>query len=146
MIDFLQQQDRIKNYVTYNYPKILEELNLPDVGAYISDFIDLDKYTKSTQLFFDFGDYQFSNLSNESNTQEITAHIYLTFKNKKSTELHELMMKYAACFYELVERSNQSFDGVVDFVRVAGVRFYDAAEADLNIKVADITLTIVTEQ
>lgn len=51
MIDYEEQQNAIKEYIKTNYPKVLEEMGLPDVDAYIDDYLDLDTYQKSKQLF-----------------------------------------------------------------------------------------------
>ena len=50
MIDFLTQQENIQAYIETNYPKVLEEIGLENVGAYINDFLDFDKYNKKTGI------------------------------------------------------------------------------------------------
>lgn len=146
MIDFIKQQDRIKNYIQINYSKVLEEVGLTDVSAYIQDFLDFDKYQKPIQLFYDFGSYNFSSLSNESDTEEIELHIYLSFKGAKPSELNDKMLKYTAGFYEMFIRSGSNFEGIADFGAIENVTFYQATEGNTNIKLADIKLKLQTER
>ena len=146
MIDFISQQDKIKSYIETNYKKVLEEVNLPDVNSYIHDFLDFDKYQKPIQLFYDFGNYNFSNLSNESNIEEIELHIYLSFKGAKSTELNEKMLKYTAGFYEMFNRGGSNFGGIADFGNIEEVSFFQAVEANINVKLADIKIKLQTER
>ena len=146
MIDFLTQQENIQAYIETNYPKVLEEIGLENVGAYINDFLDFDKYTKNTQLFYDFGNYDFSSLSNESNTEEIDLRIYLTFKGASSGDLNKKMMRYTAGFYEMFERSGCNFDGLADFGTIESVSFFQATEGNTNVKLAELRIKLQTER
>lgn len=144
-MDFLGLQTQIINYIQENYSKSLEDIGLENVN-YINDFLDLDKYQKNKQLFYDFADFDFTALSNESNSLHTTLKIYLTFKNGKSSVLNDVMMKYAAAFYDMFHKSNDSFGGVVDYGRISNVHFYYAAEANINVKVAEIQIELWNEE
>lgn len=144
-MDFLGLQTQIINYIQENYSKSLENIGLENVN-YINDFLDLDKYQKNRQLFYDFADFDFAALSNESNSLHTTLKIYLTFKNGKSSVLNDEMMKYAAAFYDMFHRSNDSFGGAVDYGRISNVHFYYAAEANVNVKVAEIQIELWNEE
>ena len=146
MIDFLTQQENIQKYIETNYPKVLNEQGLENVGAYINDFLDFDKYTKNTQLFYDFGNYDFSSLSNESNSEEIELHIYLTFKGASAKDLNKKMVKYTAGFYEMFERSGDNFDGLADFGIIESVSFFQATEGNPNVKLAELRIKLQTER
>lgn len=146
IIDFQTQQTSIKNYIETNFPNVLQELELPAPGAYIDDFLNLDKYKKAVQLFYDFGEYSFSDLSNESNVEDLVMTVYLTFNNDKASALKEKMVKYTACFYEMFNRSGCNFGGIADFGQIESVKMYQAAEADINVKVAEISIRLRTER
>lgn len=145
-IDFLDQQDAIKKYIQENYSKVLEEMGLPDIDAYIDDFMDLDKYQKSKQLFFNFGTYSYNHLSNESEDEVVTLNIYLTFQKGKSSELITKMKQYTAAFLEMFRRSGNNFDGLVDIGIYENVYFYLAAEGSTDVKVSDIQLRLTSER
>lgn len=145
-IDFLEQQDAIKNYIQENLPSVLEELELDDMDAYIDDYLDLDKYQKSKQLFYNFGSYNYKHLSNESEDEEMTLHIYLTFQKGKPSELITKMKKYTAAFLEMFRRSGNNFGGLVDIGIYENVFFYLAAEGTTDVKVSDIQLKLTSER
>lgn len=145
MIDFLDQQEKIKKYIQDNYKAVLKELHLSDVDAYVDDYLDFDRYTKSKQLFYDFGKYTFHSLSNESNEETLEFTIYLTFRNGKASELKDTMLKYAAAFYEMVERSGGNF-GISDFGIIESVAFYNATEANVHIKLCELIIKVETER
>lgn len=146
MIDFITQQEQIQEYIKTNFPVVLQEQNLKDVDAYINDFLDFDRYTKNTQLFYDFGNYTFNALSNESNSEEIELHIYLSFKGATATELNKRMMEYTAGFYEMFERSGFNFGGIADFGTIDSISFYQATEGNLNAKLAELRIKLQTER
>lgn len=145
-LDFLNQQEKIKKYIKENYKLVLSELSLEDVNEYIDDYLDFNKYTKAKQLFFDFGKYKFNSLSNESNEEEFEFKIYIAFKNGKAKDLKSLMLKYTAAFYEMFERSGGNFKGISDFGSIEDVTFYNATEANINIKLSEISVKLKTER
>lgn len=145
-LDFLSQQEKIKNFVQENYKKVLSELSLGDVNDYIDDYLDFDKYTKSKQLFFGFGKYKFNSLSNESNEEEFEFKIYIAFKNGKAKDLQTELLKYTAAFYEMFERSGGNFKGIADFGTIEDITFYNATEANINIKLSEISIKLKTER
>ena len=83
MMDYKSQQNAIKTYIESHLPAILTAGNLTDFDAYIDDFLDLDKYTKSRQLFYNFSYYNYDYLSNESQSNEFEFTVYLVFRNDK---------------------------------------------------------------
>lgn len=145
-LNFLDQQEKIQDYVKKNYKIVLSELNLEDVNDYIDDYLDFDKYTKAKILFFDFGKYKFNSLSNESNEEEFEFKIYIAFRNAKAKDLKNLMLKYTAAFYEMFERSSGNFNGVADFGVIEDITFYNATEANINIKLSEISIKLKTER
>ena len=145
-LNFLDQQEKIKNFVQENYKIVLSELSLEDVNDYIDDYLDFDKYTKAKILFFDFGKYKFNSLSNESNEEEFEFKIYIAFRNGKAKDLKSLMLKYTAAFYEMFERSSGNFKGIADFGVIEDITFYNATEANINIKLSEISIKLKTER
>ncbi|EMB20700.1 hypothetical protein HMPREF9723_02160 [Treponema denticola OTK] len=145
-MNFLDQQEKIQEYIKKNYKIVLSELSLEDVNDYIDDYLDFDKYTKAKILFFDFGKYKFNSLSNESNEEEFEFKIYIAFRNGKAKDLKSLMLKYTAAFYEMFERSGGNFNGVADFGVIEDITFYNATEANINIKLSEISIKLKTER
>lgn len=146
MIDFLKQQNEIKNYIATNLPIVLAEAELNNFDAYIDDYIDLDLYQKQKQLFYSFGSYNYENLSNESNSENLQFSVYLIFQDNLGSISKELMLKYAAAFYEMFSRSGNNFNGIGDYGKIDTVDFYNAAEGNQDIKAAEITISLYTER
>lgn len=145
-VDYTKQQQEIKNYIETNFPLILAEINLEDMSQYVDDFIDFDKYIKNRTLFYDFGNYNYSTLSNESNTEELVFSVYLAFRDKKVANLRDTMTKYASAFYEMFERGNGNLNGLSDFGLIETVRFYNATEANISIKMVELEVRLKTER
>lgn len=146
MIDFEQRQAEIKAYIKTNLPIVLTEMQLADFDEYIDDFLDLDKYQKSKQLFFNFGSYTYDHLSNESENEELTLNIYLVFQKAKSSELVSRMKKYTTALIEMFKRSGNNFDGLVDIGIFENVSFFLAAEGTTDVKIADVQFKLTTER
>lgn len=145
MISFIEKEEKIKKYITENLPVVANELGLTDSIAFIDDAMDLDTYTKNTQLFFDFEKYIFQSLSTESNSEEISFSVYMTFRNGKVSDLNTKMKKYSACLYEMFERSGENFGGVVDIGFCNNITFYPYAEGNTNIKVFQFEFVLKDE-
>jgi len=145
-INFLEQQQQIKDYIESHYPIVLEEMGLPNISAYIDDFLDLDKYQKPKQLFYNFGTYNYDHLTNESENEIVTLNIYLTFQKAKPSELITQMKQYTAAFIEMFKRSGNNFEGLVDIGIYENVYFYLAAEGSTDVKIADIQLRLTSER
>lgn len=146
IMNFEAQQNAIKNYIETNLPLVLAEAELPDFDAYIDDFIDLDEYQKPKQLFYSFGSYNYDDLSNESNSETLQFSVYLCFMDNTRALIKEQMLKYSAAFYEMFARSGNNFKGIADYGKIDTVDFYNAAEGNEDIKVAEITFTLITER
>jgi hypothetical protein len=143
-INFLEQQDRIIEYIKEHYAEYIPE-GYHEPNNYTSDFIDLDRFKNDFTVFFDFGHYMFELKTNESELQEIELAVFLLVRNDKSKNLREKMLEYATAFYQMFDYSDQCFDGVVDYGKISSIIFYDWVEGLENIKVAEITLTLRSE-
>lgn len=145
-MDFKQQQDAIKKYIQDNLPATLTQFQLADFDGYIDDFVDLDKYTKAKQLFFNFGSYDFTGLTNESGAEEFEFSVYLTFRKDKTDNLRNNMLNYCSAFYDMFEKSGGNLGGIADWGYISTVDFYPAAEGNMDIKVAELTIHLTTER
>ncbi|MGI5068277.1 hypothetical protein [Treponema denticola] len=146
ILNFVDQQEKIQDYVKKNYKIVLKELNLEDISEYVDDYLDFDKYKKNKSLFFDFGKYSFDSLSNESNQEELEFRVYIVFRNGKSKDLKKELAKYTACFYEMFERSGGNFNGIADFGSIDEIAFYNAVEGNVNLKLSELTIKLKTER
>lgn len=145
-MNFKSEQENIKSYVQQNFKAELTAEQLPDMDAYIDDFLDLDRYKKNAQLFYNFANYIFKDLSNESDTEDMQMSIYLVFKGDTPEKLKNKMLEYSAIFYRMFEKSDSTFGGVADFGQIETVQFYNAAEGNPNLKISEFTIRLHTER
>ena len=150
-MDYKEQQNRIKAYIQNNYPIAIESLNelknleLQPIEAYIDDFLDLDLYGKSRQLFFNFGTYNYDYLSNDSEDEDFVFSIYLVFRKASVSTLRENMLDYATAFYKMFDDSGRNFGGIADYGKIETVQFYPAAEGHPGVKIAELTIRLHSE-
>ena len=85
-IDFEEFENSIINFTKENYKNYLRN-GLAEPSRYINDFLDFDLYKDTNEIFFDFENYNFNSLSNESEEQKINLKIYIVCRNDKSSEL-----------------------------------------------------------
>lgn len=137
MINYKELHKRTKEYIEKHLPEVLEEMGLRNLDAYIDDYVDLDAYRKPRQLFYQFNEYDFEPLSNESNNAECTLIIFQTFMGQKSSELSDAMLVYAAALEMMFAKSENSFGGLYDYGFIENTKFYQAVEGDKNKKVVE---------
>lgn len=145
-MDFKTQQDAIKTYIESHLPDVLTEMNLSNIDAYIDDWLDLDKYKKSKQLFYAFGMYNFDNLSNESESEDFEFSVYLVFRNGKTENLRNMMLNYSTAFYKMFDVSGCNLGGISDSGKIQSLGLYPMAEGHPDVKVAEITIRLYTEK
>lgn len=143
-MDFKKTQDDIKKYIEANYKTFLpEEYSEPD--AYIDDVpLDLDKYKKNVQLFYDFSTYNFATLSNASNDETIKFTVYFTVRNGTPLVLKEMILAYTSSFYNFIQDC-KGFGGLVDEVNADTVNFFYDVEGTSSIKASSIEMSLKTE-
>ena len=146
MINFKSYQDGIKDYIETNLMALLEESGMDNFTAYVDDFVDFDKYTQSKVLFYDFGEYTFEALSNESEAEDLEFKVVLAFRGSQNATLKDNALTYAAAFYQMFEASGNNFGGLADYGRIETVNFYNAVEGSKNIKLAELTIFLHTER
>lgn len=145
-MDFETQQNAIKTYIQSHLPTVLTAKNMSNLDAYVDDFLDLDKYTKSKQLFYDFNEYNFDVLTGQSRQEEFRFSIYLVFRKSAKADLKSQMLQYASALYEMFETSGSNFGGIADYGEISTVQFYLAAEGNLDVKIAQVDFTLYTEE
>ncbi len=143
-MDFEENEVKIKAFIKKIFEAELTDKELELPGEYVTDTIDLDLHKKSLTVFENFSDYSFEQLSNESRSVNYRLTIYIVLRNKKSSELHSLMLKYATVFYKTANENN-TFQGLVDFADIKTVTFYETAEANASIKIAELIINLKTE-
>jgi hypothetical protein len=134
-MDFWNQQARIIEYVVHNYPK--------EIDAYINDFLDFDLYKKNRSMFFQFHEYRFDALSNESEKQIVFMDVYIVVRNDTPEKLKRTILDYASAFWDLCK--NTGFGGAADFVKIESIQFYDAIEGIKNLKAVEISVVFEVE-
>lgn len=144
-MDFKTQQNNIKEYIEEHLPSVLTSMNLANMDAYIDDFLDLDQYSKSKQLFYNFSYYNYDFLSNESESEIFEFSVYLVFRKDNSDNLRDNMLDYATAFYKMFEDSGCNLGGIADYGRIETVQFYPAAEGYPKVKIAELTIRLHTE-
>jgi hypothetical protein len=143
-MDFEKNETDIKAFLKQAFEAELTERQAALPGEYVSDAVDLDQHKKSVTVFENFSDYQFEQLSNESRTVNYKLTIYIVLRNKKPGELHTDMLRYATAFYKTAAE-NSTLAGLVDFASIDTVTFYETAEANEAIKVAELEMTLKQE-
>ena len=155
-LDIVDFEDKVKEYIENTFPAYLGELAAVD--EYTDDFIDLDKHRKAVTVFYDFASYSFDELSNMSRDETCELHVFFALRGAKEADLRDNARKYASAFYNFFyddgdsdsgvtveEYCNRNFAGLVDTGIVQTVAFYDAAEGNTNIKIAELTLSLKME-
>lgn len=146
-MNFLKLEEDIIDFIRNNFNEHLIDLPQLSEDDFVFDFLDFDKYKRSNVFFFDFPEFYFQSLSNMDNQENITMHVYVKCTNGTSKELKKRCTAYTSAFYNFFEESpcNRSFCGLIDYGIINSVTFYDAAEGNINIKVADIQLQLTLE-
>jgi hypothetical protein len=143
-MDYEKLQNDITDFIKNNYKLSLPD-GLTEPDAYIDEApIDLDKYKKDNQLFFDFGKYDYEALSNDSDTQTATLTVYIICRNDKTDALKHKLLSYTSAFYTFVAKSS-GLGGTVDKTDIKSVTFFDDVSGDASIKASSIELELTTE-
>lgn len=145
MIDFLQTRIEIKNYIETHFADYTNQLELPLIDKYCDDFIDFDKYKQNNILFYNFNNFDFSDLSNESEYYTHNFSIFLAVRGANAETLNARMTGYATAFYKMFEDSGNCFDGISDYGIIQNVSFYPAATGANNIKVCQMEIILKKE-
>ena len=96
-------------------------------------------------LIFSFANYAFTDFTNESEESKIDFSLYLVVRNDTSENLKAKMLQYTTAMYKMFDESRRSFDGIVDFGNVESINFYQAAEGNTSVKVAELSFKLTKE-
>jgi len=143
-MDFEQNETKLLSFLKDVFEKELSVRGLDLPGEYVTDAVDLDMHKKSVTVYENFSDYQFAELSNESRTVSCRLTIYIVLRNRKPSELHTGMLKYATALYKALTDSS-TFGGLVDFSSADTVTFYETAEGSEALKAAELEITLRQE-
>lgn len=145
MIDFEEKENQIKAFIEENFPDYISGAELEQMDAYIDDFLDFDKYKQNKKFFYNFSTYDFNDLSNESNSATFNVSFYIVLKGEEAGTLRSNLLKYAAAFYKMFEKSGNNLNGIFDFGKIDTVNFYNAAEGHKELKVCSLDVTFQIE-
>jgi hypothetical protein len=143
-MDYQEKEDLIVNYVKDNFNNHVPEGGRP-IEHFINEFLDIDSYVYDNALFFQFDNYAYEDLTNQSNLETGNIRIFIVVRNDKEKKLHERLRNYATAFYTMFEESVYNLGGIVDTGMITAVKFYDAVEGNKNIKLCEMALSLLKE-
>jgi ABC-type long-subunit fatty acid transport system fused permease/ATPase subunit len=112
---------------------------------FINEFLDLEHYVYDNTLFFQFDQYEYGELTNQSKLETLNMRVFIVARNGVEKELHRRLRNYATAFYAMFEKSGCNLGGIADAGIITAAHFYDAVEANKNIKLCEITLSLLKE-
>jgi hypothetical protein len=143
-MDFRLKENEITEYVENNFnSNVPEDVN--HIEHFINEFLDFDHYVYDNTLFFQFDNYDYEELTNQSRLETCNMRIFIVVRNGREKELHERLRDYVTAFYTMFEKSVYNLGGIVDTGMITAVGFYDAVEGNKNIKLCEITLSLLKE-
>lgn len=142
-MDFFELEEKITEYIENGFSEYLEKAEVSK-PTYIRDVIDLDKYKGNLTVFFDYASFNFENLSNESQTANLTLDLYFVRRNGTPENLRKDLLNYISKFYAWFYK-DRTLNGIVDFGTITELNNYDAASGDKGIKITQVTITLELE-
>lgn len=142
-MDFFELEEKITEYIENGFSEYLEKAEISK-PAYIRDVIDLDKYKGNLTVFFDYASFNFENLSNESQTANLTLDLYFVRRNGTPENLRKDLLNYISKFYAWFYK-DRTLNGIVDFGTITELNNYDVASGDKGIKITQVTITLELE-
>ena len=143
-MNYRLKENEIVDYVKDNFNQYLLEDRDP-IEHFINEFLDLDHYLYDNALFFQFDNYNYEDLTNQSRLETCGMRIFIVVRNGPEKALHERLRDYATTFYTMFEESVYNFEGAVDTGMITETDFYDAVEGNKNIKLCQLTLSLLKE-
>jgi hypothetical protein len=143
-MNYRLKENEIVEYVEHNFNGHVPEDGKP-VEHFINEFLDFDHYVYDNALFFQFDISGYEELTNQSKLETCNMRIFIVVRNDLEKALHERLRDYATAFYALFESSVYGFEGIVDTGMITNVNFFDAVEGNKNIKLCEITLSLLKE-
>jgi hypothetical protein len=143
-MDYRLREEEIVGYVTDNFNAHVPEGGTP-VEHFINEFLDFDRYVYDNALFFQFDNYSYEELTNQSRLETHNMRIFIVVRNGGEKNLHGRLRDYATAFYAMFEASVYNLGGIADTGMITAVGFYDAVEGNKNIKLCEITVSLLKE-
>jgi hypothetical protein len=142
-MDYKQKEENIVKYVQDNFNDYVE--NGKPVDRYINEFLDFDTFNYDNSVFFEFDNYSYEQISNESQLETLSMAIFIAVRNDTERNLHDNLRNYATAFYKMFEGSGCNFRGLFDQGIITDVDFYDAVEGDKSKKLCKMDITLYKE-
>jgi hypothetical protein len=141
-MNYEEKENKIIDYVRDNFNSFTNDDN---IDHYINEYLDFDLYTMNKIIFFQFENYEYQELTNSSNLETANMSVFIVIRNDTEKNLHKKLRIFASAFYNMFEKSGCNFNGIVDQGMITNVFFYDAVEANKNIKLCKFDLTLYKE-
>ena len=138
---FAEREEKIMSFVRDNFSNYMGE----DFDVYVNDYINIDAYKYDATLFFNFGSYSITPLTNESGAGAFSFDVYMVFQNAKSEVLKNRMTSFADAFFQMFKKSGFNFGGATDGTMEIEIYFFNAAESNPNVKVCQMTFSTISE-
>jgi hypothetical protein len=142
-MNYQEQENEIVLFVKNNFNKYNDNVK---IEHFINEFLDFDSYTYDNSLWFQFDDYTYEDLTNNSKLETSNLKIYIVTRNDIEKNLHERTRSYANSFYNMFAENGCNLGGIVDMGIINEVYFYDAIEADKSKKLVEINMTLLKEK
>lgn len=139
--DFIETEKQITGFIEKTFPDYLRpELEKP---KFINDFLDLDKYKASNQIFYEFSSWNFDYLQTHAQNGKLEINIFIVCRNGKN--LKEKCLNYATDFFRFFEETGKNFGGIADFGKINSLTMFDAVEGNPEIKLVELNIELNLE-
>jgi hypothetical protein len=144
MFNFLEQQNRIEQFIKDNYKNYLEEYNISEPEV-TTDFIDLDRFKNSFTLFIDFSKMNFGSSFDDdcSDAEKLQVSIFLVLRNDTSKNLRDRLLNASSAFYSMIKADNDF--GVALSTTVNDLNYFNYVEGTKYIMMGEFSLTLNIE-
>jgi hypothetical protein len=140
-MDYQKQENDIVSFIENNFNKYNDNTK---IDHYINEFLDFDQYQYDNSMFFNFLNFTYDDLTNESKLQTGNMIIYIVVRNDTEKNLHKKLRDYATSFYNMLV-DNMDLSGIIDQGSISEVHFYDQVEGNKNLKLAEIHMILFKE-
>jgi hypothetical protein len=144
MIDYKNKETEVIDFIKNNFNNYLTE-GSEEIKHFINEYLDFDKFNYSSTIWFEFDNYNYQELTNESKLETSNFRVFIVVKNNKETELHSALRDYATALYNMFESTGYNLGGTFDYGMITDVNFFDAVKGDKNKKLSEITFTMFRE-
>ncbi|MDR0411247.1 MAG: hypothetical protein LBH75_04650 [Treponema sp.] len=121
-------------------------VDLDAVTHFYNEWLDLSRYNFDVTLWTDFNAYAYQDLSSQSRLETGSLVVYIVCRNAVEQVLHDRLRDYTSAFFNMFEDTGCNFGGHADYGIIESVKFFDAAEGNPTLKVAEMTITFYKEE